>query len=291
MSFALFVSPLTYWYSEMLGFTGKVNKPGFDAHWAFVRPVSNNPDEAVFYPADNMPHKYTECVTFTPQSCMPRFVVMLQRAATPGRGLGVHQVVFGAVGSISLQAAVLHVYDLYLSMAYQPDILYGDRVFEHNGAVVERPNHGLAHTLRTMAYLPVCVRLFLHSNVLPAELKELITRSVPSLQLALLSYVACRENEASSFDDAAAYTTFRDKSAYAFWDYADSNAAKLAMPDPIQHRCMVALQNRGYDASNWIQTLITMAHDMDLLRTLDGGIYDGIASTWMPFVGAQAWSL
>ncbi len=88
--------------------------------------------------------------------------------------------------------------------------------------------------------------------------------------LGLLFYVSCRENEA--------YLRFRENSARALRAYK---------PDVLPS-VLNAVRQRGYVPGDAILTIITMSHDADLLRTLPQDVYDGIANTWIPFIGAES---
>ena len=70
-----------------------------------------------------------------------------------------------------------------------------DWELRHQGQVVHRPNHGLAHTLRTAAYAPLIARLYIQHNGLSGAAAQEIVDNLGWVQMALLFYVVGREND------------------------------------------------------------------------------------------------
>lgn len=231
---------------------------------------------------------YTELVLFEAAGCLPRFVVTLRRLS-PLRVIADGGPFLGALQPVTLPEACHAVYVSHLGRPYTLPMSNGidftsmDWEYTHGGVTVPRPNHGLAHTLRTMAYLPFCVEVYLTHTPLPGTTRELIVRGVPAMQLALLFYVSCRQNDCGS-DDAEAYGRFRANSAAAFADFVRDFG--IVMDTRLRDLCVGAVRMRGYDPVNWVLSLMTMAHDLDLLRCANRAAYVGpISHNMRPFTG------
>ena len=271
---------------DMQKLFAKGNYSNFDAHVAFVVPADpSNPNEAVYYPIrPGQAHRYTEVVVFESSQSLPRYVVQLRKIPVSSAPAVKPSLLF----SPPLLEACESVWQSHLSKPFSLKTANGIDFtdMDWNFGEVQRPNHGLCHTLRTMAYLPRCVEAFVHFNALPPPLVARVRAAIPLMQLALLFYVVCRENEAGTLHDAEGYYRFRENSARAFESF--DSPIKTAADDQLKQQCAAAIRDRGYPPDNWVMTLITMSHDLDLMRCLSSSDYNGvIVSLIMPCVGAD----
>jgi hypothetical protein len=136
-----------------------------------------------------------------------------------------------------------------------------------------------------MAFVPLCAELYLKHNAVSPDMRNKIVNAIPLLQLAMLFYVTCRENESSSTDDTEAYFTFRENSKKAFLEFCQTQ--KIVADDDLIQRCAAAIKTRGYSEQNWVSTLMTMSHDLDLPRCLSNDQFNWHRNQISNFVGAN----
>jgi hypothetical protein len=117
-----------------------------------------------------------------------------------------------------------------------------------------------------MAFVPLCAELYLKHNALPPDVRNKIVKAIPLLQLAMLFYVSCRENDSGGKNGNKAYFKFRENSKKAFLEFCQTQ--KIAADADLIQRCAGAIKTRGYSEQNWVSTLMTMSHDLDLPRCL-----------------------
>jgi hypothetical protein len=189
---------------------------------------------------------------------VPRFLVQLQKTSALPK-----VIVSNAVFVIKLELCQ-SVFMSHLGKPYTLNSVTDDWSFERKGITVQRPNHGLAHTLRTIAYLPLCARLFLQHNALNPVQQSQIFRAIPMMQLGLLFYIAGRENEANSFDDPAAYNGFRLASTALFRDHVTKEGVNKAESFEAVAK---AVKERGYQPLfDWAKILVRNFFFFGLLR-------------------------
>ena len=186
------------------GLEGMANYQNYDAHFVPVgkgfQPVASLAD-----------HNYTEFVVFDQSQCLPSYRVELRDASIPASVQGSNSVFVDG-----MDQAVKFCYIRYLSLPYTLTSIMWD--WDYCG--IPRPNHGLAHTVRTMTYVPFVVEALAKKVALPQSWPA---DAVRLLQLGMLFFVAGRENEAGSREDSVAYKRFREKSKAAFLDFMKSD--------------------------------------------------------------------
>jgi hypothetical protein len=131
---------------------------------------------------------------------------------------------------------------------------YNDHDAAHG---VERPNHGLAHSVRKALYVPEICRAF--GFLEPLQDTGLLI----SIQMALLFEVCGRQSEIGFNECTPTYMSYKRRSIEAYEAYAQGF-------EWYDGRCVDAL-NRMYDgypmySSRPIQRVIEVAHDLDLFR-------------------------
>lgn len=143
-----------------------------------------------------------------------------------------------------------------------------------DGYVIQRPNHGLAHTMRKLYYLPMVVSAFKLSNIhtfnfnniqlnLDSELENSLT--------ALFFSVVGRESEASHKDDPVNYDRFRKNSADAYEYYI-----RLKMNQISEYQALVTsgkmefyrrlIQSPRTDMQCVMSRIFRISHCLDLMR-------------------------
>jgi hypothetical protein len=171
------------------------------------------------------------------------------------------------------------VYNEYLSIPYSSPSIQNDWQYTHSGITIARPNHGLAHTLRTAAYVSHVVQAY--NFFTKGTLSSLDTEHI---QLALLFYVVGRENEAS-FGNAE-YLKFRQKSADAFETYIRKKLPQEFTATQLQFY-KTGIYN-AYSDSSPHYLIIRICHDLDLLRCYNREEYNKKLHEAATYVGPMA---
>jgi SidE phosphodiesterase (PDE) domain/Poly(ADP-ribose) polymerase catalytic domain len=268
---------------DMAKLMGKASYQNYDAHFVPVVPASNKPNEVNYFPAKpNQKHTYTELVVFDPNQCLPRYLVQLQ-PALPKNPLNLannpHTLFFkGRVESviyINLLAAAEYVYENYLSKPYTLKEGLGwqmDWEYCHptSGIIIPRPNHGLAHTLRKLFYLPTAVEYYISYQKLSEIEEKQLKSDINVMQLALLFFISGRENDLGSVHNETNFHRFRRQSAYNFESYVRDARIQL---NPIKFEQYKQALLWFYDANDLgylkhIRLIMWQCHFIDLLRCL-----------------------
>jgi len=161
------------------------------------------------------------------------------------------------------------VWDQHLSKAFTLESFKVDWDFKWKGETIERPNHGLCHTLRTVAYAPLVAKSFIE-HCSDQSIIDDIWQNLPWIQIALLFYVAGRENEMGSRQDHKEYMCFRESSAALFASYVMEDGP---CPASIRLQCIDALKRRDGPV-HWVKSIMTICHDLDLMRCVSSNVYD-----------------
>ena len=206
--------------------------------------------------------------------------------------------------------AAQYVYDTYLKHPYTAKSRYnrmswGTHISSPLGTIY-RPNHGLPHTLRTMAYIPV-LRDFYEANgitdstgrhVLPFE--EIDDADILRCQLAMAFYVSGRESEDCFKNNRKLYNTYRADSARYFEKYISEKGLvgegqPFASAEQLeQYREMVQLgfegilQYRGNGArvheyatkGHVLNLFMANAHSLDIARCRTTGEFRASTMEW-----------
>ncbi|MGE3920333.1 MAG: protein kinase, partial [Gammaproteobacteria bacterium] len=261
---------------------GKANFSNYDAHFIPVVPETDSPNENCFYPpsGSELP-RVTEMVVFEAAQALPRYQVGLVKR-TPEKpikllgqspyGLFRHKA---KTSRINLYEAAECVYRAYLSKAYTVkknliDWEYKHQLYSNLSVTIPRPNHGLAHTLRTMSYVPFVIEQYLsyQQNLSAKEIKCLQDHGT-LIQLALLFYVTGRANEAGHAEGNL-YKRFRQDSAKNFKKFLEEVKSEYAISEDIKNECVVAIEQGYYTPVEHVFTdIICLCHDLDTLRCFD----------------------
>lgn len=173
------------------------------------------------------------------------------------------------------ESAAEYVYNNYLSRPYENEESVEPYLECEDFPRVERPNHGLVHTLRTASYVPRVVKIYNSLNV-----KALLSiREIEELQLAMLFFVAGRESELSFDPDDKKknkeYNAYRKASAKAFSKYV-----KEELTDRISNETRKMYKQlifNPYDPkliNTDLSKVIRICHDLDLRRCYGKKKYD-----------------
>ncbi|HAT1847709.1 TPA: SidE phosphodiesterase domain-containing protein [Legionella pneumophila] len=199
----------------------------------------------------------------------------------------------------TVRAAVQYAYDNYLGKSYAGTVESVPANF--GGQMVYRQHHGLAHTLRTMAYAELIVeearkaklrgetlRKFKDgrtiADVTPEELKKIM--------IAQAFFVTGRDDEAS---DAKNYRKYHEQSRDAFLKYVKDNESIL-IPDVFKDEQDVNLyaqviEDKNHDwSSSPAIVLINQAHMVDLVRVKQPpeSYLENYFKSMLPWIGPQA---
>lgn len=139
------------------------------------------------------------------------------------------------------------VYQTYLKKRYKD----APNKMEWHGTTVYRPNHGLAHSMRCAAYIPLLCGL--------SGLK-MSQSEVDKTQIAMMFYVAGRESEVGWSRDPVVYQQYRTASSKIYLDYAE----KKGWSD--RQRFARALKNPHAKQYDPVRIALAMGHELDMLR-------------------------
>lgn len=243
---------------------GKGVYKNYDAHYV---PIGSN-----FNPVKSSQEQmFAELVVFESMQCLPVYRVELKSCSGPAKLLG-SQSVFKSSQGLDLVAAAKFCYSTYLSKPYT----LGTTKWDWSYKCINRPNHGLAHTLRTMAYVPFVIAAIKH----PKFANDPMLKCVGLLQLGMLFYVAGRENEAGSREDLTAYKRFRKNSAAAFVSFIKLFNVPATGFESLVERSIV----EGDFEMSAVHCVMRIAHDIDCLRCQPVFIYNQICAPFQQYI-------
>ncbi|QRN04081.1 NAD-dependent ubiquitin ligase [Legionella sp. MW5194] len=167
-----------------------------------------------------------------------------------------------------------YVYSHHLSKAYKDTQLDAtDAELKQNSQVVHRPNHGLAHSLRVAASVPLVVEYF-QQFAQPELRKQCLQLSGDELKkvaLCMLFSVSGRESDVAFKSNPQKYREYREQCALQFAAYAHKK-----MPSEEIKKYMELIRNMGnpdYLTSKHITPkkaalfhVMNLAHKLDLMR-------------------------
>jgi len=169
-----------------------------------------------------------------------------------------------------LKPAIQYIYDQYLSKAYSEGSCIMDWELQTPNGKIERPNHGLAHTLRTAQLLPVVAEYL--RNAAGDGSYQYSESEIVKLQLVVLFWVTGRENDVGSRHDKKLFTQFREQSVSAFETYVRSIKPSIMNENEISKYKDLLLNETPYNADP-DNVLLNFVHDLDVARCLDNCNY------------------
>ncbi len=247
---------------------------------------------------------YTEMVVFQSDQCLPRYVVELM-PNNPEKPLSLRNnysffhrketlPVFAITQKVQdkehknqmqlLIRVAQYIYDKYLSKPFILKTSKGqdwtkmDWSYSSGESIIHRPNHGLAHTLRTVMYAPFVIDLFYEHNVYKLssdQLKKLKSMLI-DIQLMLLFFVTGRENDVGWRDDLENFMRFRKMSAEAFKKYVEETPGLKFKGSIDTYYAILDNMKEVIDKATTSSDLFTLAlcdvvaacHDVDVMRCL-----------------------
>ncbi|MFC7780454.1 SidE phosphodiesterase domain-containing protein [Legionella taurinensis] len=167
-----------------------------------------------------------------------------------------------------------YVYTHHLSKAYKDTQLDStDAELKQDSQVIHRPNHGLAHSLRVAASIPLVVEYF-QQFAQPELRKQCLQLSGDELKkvaLCMLFSVSGRESDVAFKSNPQKYREYREQCALQFAAYAHKK-----MPSDEIKKYMELIRNMGnptYLTSKHITPqkaalfhVMNLAHKLDLMR-------------------------
>ena len=179
----------------------------------------------------------------------------------------------------NVKKALNYAYEYYYKKPYKDTHI---RRFEASrvaqGEQIHRYNHGFAHTIRKVFFIPFIIDYLLrHSpDNLSNSLQELIKKDglenvTQKLQIAIMFEVAGRESECGSRDNLETYTGYLTASAKAFKDYCTENhlvgEGNLFKDTKEVEKYAQAITQKYHNRSNENMDVITAI--LDIAHTLD----------------------
>ncbi|MGD9590906.1 MAG: SidE phosphodiesterase domain-containing protein [Candidatus Berkiella sp.] len=138
--------------------------------------------------------------------------------------------------------------------------------------LVTRPNHGLAHTLRTTRHSKVLLSFYKKHNSrlrLPYSFANFSETDLLKTQIAQLFYITGRESERSYGEH---YYRYQRASGENFKKYAQTNLTHLYTPQEIEKfRKIIAQEAKDIHCPE--KDLMYGAHGLDLMRCKDVASY------------------
>jgi len=280
-------------YADQNKLSGKAAKTGYDAHFVPVVPRNPKNSHEVNFDAlrPNQKQKYTEVVVFDNKQTLPRYIVELQDDAPKklfSSYLSPHGF-FHYSGIVlkeeDLLAASHYVYNNHLCKSYTNNSWLVDWTYSHSGHVIHRPNHGLAHTLRTASYVPFVVQYYIEHQSLQDEDAMALVNGIPWLQLVMLFFVSGRENDVGFHADNVLYGRFRQLSMDAFISYCVDEKHLGSGDEKVVHYSH-ALRD-CYTTVSHINSIIAICHDLDLVRCYSPGEFEVKCNNIVNYVGYE----
>ncbi len=154
------------------------------------------------------------------------------------------------------------VYEYYLSQVYTDRECIWDWELETEFGTIQRPNHGLAHSMRVAQLVPV-VANFLNAHAEDTSF-TLTPKQTQLLQIAALFSVVGRENDAGFGDNPEKYMKYRLKSAEAFEQFARATL-NLSEAELQYYKHIVHKMGSPNEQSPEFK-ILNFAHKLDLLR-------------------------
>ena len=156
--------------------------------------------------------------------------------------------------------AAEYVLQNYLSKPYK-DMQGMGRINGHKRLYIDRPVHGLVHTLRTLAYAPLFLDLLKKKQ--PNEYNRIDEKELEKIMIAQLFFVAGRECEKS---DSDSYDNYHELGAQYFEQYAQKELTHLFSDkkDIEKYAGIIA------DVTPWDTlpeaTIVRWSHAVELMR-------------------------
>ena len=174
------------------------------------------------------------------------------------------------------------VYEQHLKKPFTDPACEDDWDFpyqDQNGAeqVVQRPNHGLAHTLRCALYVPLVASVYRRCH----QVALLSSQDIENIQLTLLFYVVGRENEVGSHQDPT--LKFRHRSAEIFGKYVQAHLSSQL--NETERRFYQKVLTDACDPHDPRYVITRISHNIDLLRCKEEKLYRSILAKTDPLIG------
>lgn len=259
---------------------GGAKHNNYDAHFVPVCPASESAAELTFNALQVGEYsQYHEVVVFAAAQALPRYRVTLKdrviHKAPAMLNRNPYKFFLPQRNNIDLCHAAQYVYDNFLSKPYKHDGNKADwtftcKIFDTTEVTIPRPNHALAHTLRTVSYVPYIVEFYLKAQVdrLDNQQKKQLIEHIPLIQLAMMFYVVGRENEYGFNEKSDEYSRFREKSMRAYIDYVTSFKVQIESRYIEQYARMIK-QGFYEPEVSIFNDVLCICHDLDLIRCYD----------------------
>jgi len=154
------------------------------------------------------------------------------------------------LGDPEVREAANFVYSNFLKNKYKNSTR---NCFKVGQVDIQRPNHGLAHTLRSVYYIPL-IASYGRLQVSQGDLRK--------IQVAALFYVSGRESEAAIQTEPDLYKQYRLASGKNYLDYATSKGWN----ENDKQRFSKAVRNPFGKLNDPANLLIALGHELDMMR-------------------------
>ncbi|MDR3490866.1 MAG: SidE phosphodiesterase domain-containing protein [Gammaproteobacteria bacterium] len=179
--------------------------------------------------------------------------------------------------------AVQVAYDEYLSKPFKDSHLCSSDLKYQD---VERPNHGLAHTMRTIIYLDAVIDFFVKHAVTKEEREVLNTLSSEErekLKIVLAFYVTGRQSEVSWLTHANDTLRYRDASIQFLKKYV-KNDSNWTSEDIEKYSKLLEYhkEKSGDLKQDTLYNVVLIAHKFDLARCYNASQMNQIMNLCFP---------
>ncbi len=157
--------------------------------------------------------------------------------------------------------AAKYVLDNFLSKPYSEGFESQGQSYGPKNEIIDRPVHGLVHTLRTTATAPVFLELLKKLN--NKAYGHIDEKELEKIMIAQLFFVAGRQSEKSDWES---YKRYHAIGAQAFEEYANKELAHLFSPKDIEkYKAIIADVDPKFKQTAEAD-LIRKAHALELIR-------------------------
>ena len=154
----------------------------------------------------------------------------------------------------------------------------------YQGHVIQRPNHGLAHTMRKIYYFSPVIILLALKGITTFSIQQQQFSIIDEAENLLTAYffsVVGRESEASHTDDPKNYALFRKKSAEAYETYILAKSKTIPTYANLVYSKKITFYKKLIEAphanNNCIASrLFLICHGLDLSRCYTAAKYSSV---------------
>ena len=164
--------------------------------------------------------------------------------------------------------AAEYAYENFLSKPYTNQAVKFDWEYKaQDGTVINRPNHGLAHSFRGASYAPVVCAYF-KQFAKDKDQYQFSEDDIKKIQIALMFRVAGRENDGGFSDNPQDYMRYQKQHGAAFRKYCQDNPGVFS-PAEVEKYAEALETYAKPGEKDPLKVIFKSCHNIDLIRCCD----------------------